>query len=1197
MYVIVKDRDGMCSFELDEKEEITYDGIRIYKSRGGFYFDLKDGWRFADGTKAKKAEVRGYTVRNEGRYYERKILVYKNRMGIDDCTFYGHKDLEISDRKSAQIVTHDPYLKGKILLLKEGIIKTDMDVFVDRKRYEGQKLKEGNTVEVNGLRFIYYERFLFLNHFQCEIRLERYPIQERTVVYPSSETGSGSSLRIRESSLVIPKIEVYSPPEPIKTETFLRSFLPNMIMAILIAVMGYLNYLNSPNAGWNYLLMPAGMIVTGIVLPLSFHLGDRIRYHKESHKRKAEYQTYLERYETDLEASIDRYVKDQDRFFFDSPEGKEPFRIRQGQKGILLSLGRKQISEKIEWKKTDDRQLDEILQRIEHRLLHIDDIPVFLDLEKYARIGIVSKDNLRPLLMKRFILELSYRYHFEELSIAIYCKDRDLVSEMYDLPHLFQHGKRMTFHSANQLQELDRIRLDHPMILFLYDHCSCRFNDPLIRIVCFAKEEGELYRDCEAVVTCQENNRGIIHTEDDREPFFYLWHSIDTASSFRQLGRYNRSFVKEETRSFRTLFPDHDIGKMYERCDGSLKAEFAYCDREILSFDLHEKKQGPHGLIAGSTGSGKSELIVSMLLSLCLRYSPDYLNIVLIDYKGGGIRESLSVKGRMVPHVVASVTNLENNRFERLIIALNHECIRRQKEFTRLSAAVGIAIADIDDYRAYSAEDRMAHLLIVVDEFAELKKENPLLIRELISLSRIGRSLGLHLILATQKPSGNIDEEIWSNSRFKLSLKVFEERDSLDVLKVKDAAYLERSGSFLLRVDDTLVAAQSVYAKKDWNDRDPYEVSLLDPTLSVIRTVHQKNPKIRSEADVFCERIIEYCQKKKIVPRKLDWDLPEPCTRKQLTEGACLVFGEVDDYLNGRKDLLGYGLKEDLLICSTRKDEINGILNTLNEFHRPFILIGDRPLSNGSVRDFLHYDDREDILYLFRKLMKGEEDITLVIRDIQAFLSYDETHLDRLCRLMKRSRDIRCNVICLCRDARISYRLLNSFGKRILIGSVTAEERNIFFSAVSRYKGDSFFLKEEPIPFVPVKTERFQKGKQVLSSFLDHIPEEISPCRTEKGCLLGYAEEERTALYRRGKLLVCSFDETLLKPYREYSDCFEVRLYDRDLLKKTHEAILWIGPGIFLQRLFIVTEKNDLSSGQGIFLYQGDQIRLRCLHA
>ena len=238
-----------------------------------------------------------------------------------------------------------------------------------------------------------------------------------------------------------------------------------------------------------------------------------------------------------------------------------------------------------------------------------------------------------------------------------------------------------------------------------------------------------------------------------------------------------------------------------------MDADFAYMGRELLYFDLDERNLGPHGLIAGTTGSGKSELIVSMLLSLCIRYRPDYLNIILIDYKGGGIKESLTSQKGTIPHIVGSIDNLEPSGFERMIVALDHECKRRQTLFKKMSNKLMTSIMNIDDYLDSDYQNfgfpKMAHLLIVVDEFAQLKKDNPTIIKELISFSRIGRSLGVHLILATQRPSGAIDDEIWSNSRFKIALKVLSEKDSNDIIKRKDAAYLTSAGQFYLRSINT----------------------------------------------------------------------------------------------------------------------------------------------------------------------------------------------------------------------------------------------------------------------------------------------------------------------------------------------------------------------------------------------------------
>ena len=117
-------------------------------------------------------------------------------------------------------------------------------------------------------------------------------------------------------------------------------------------------------------------------------------------------------------------------------------------------------------------------------------------------------------------------------------------------------------------------------------------------------------------------------------------------------------------------------------------------------------------------------------------------------------------------------------------------------------------------YRKGLLDEPMSHLLIICDEFAELKQQQPEFMDQLISTSRIGRSLGIHLILATQKPSGVVNEQIWSNSKFKVCLKVQDKSDSNEVLKKPDAAYLKQTGAFYLQVgnDDYYNLGQSAWA-------------------------------------------------------------------------------------------------------------------------------------------------------------------------------------------------------------------------------------------------------------------------------------------------------------------------------------------------------------------------------------------------
>ena len=210
--------------------------------------------------------------------------------------------------------------------------------------------------------------------------------------------------------------------------------------------------------------------------------------------------------------------------------------------------------------------------------------------------------------------------------------------------------------------------------------------------------------------------------------------------------------------------------------------------------DIHEKYHGPHGLVAGTTGSGKSETLQTYILSLAVTYHPYEVSFILIDYKGGGMAESFNG----LTHVAGIITNLGGNQTNRALASIRSEIKRRQAVFNEYR------IKHIDSYielfRAEKATEPMPHLLIIADEFAELKKEQPDFVRELVSASRVGRSLGVHLILATQKPDGVVDDQIWSNTKFRICLRVAEKSDSMGMLKHPDAAYITQAGRGFFQV-------------------------------------------------------------------------------------------------------------------------------------------------------------------------------------------------------------------------------------------------------------------------------------------------------------------------------------------------------------------------------------------------------------
>lgn len=243
---------------------------------------------------------------------------------------------------------------------------------------------------------------------------------------------------------------------------------------------------------------------------------------------------------------------------------------------------------------------------------------------------------------------------------------------------------------------------------------------------------------------------------------------------------------------------------------------------KLFKLDLHEKFHGPHGLVAGMTGSGKSEFIITYILSMAVNFHPDEVAFILIDYKGGGMAKSFE----NLPHTAGIITNLDGSFINRSLVSIQSELKRRQAIFAKVSKDTGVSNIDIYKYQKLRREGKvkepLQHLFIIADEFAELKTQQPEFMEQLVSAARIGRSLGIHLILATQKPSGVVDDQIWSNSKFRVCLKVQERSDSMDMLKRPDAAELSQTGRFYLQVgyNELFELGQSAWAGANYYPSD-----------------------------------------------------------------------------------------------------------------------------------------------------------------------------------------------------------------------------------------------------------------------------------------------------------------------------------------------------------------------------------------
>ena len=233
---------------------------------------------------------------------------------------------------------------------------------------------------------------------------------------------------------------------------------------------------------------------------------------------------------------------------------------------------------------------------------------------------------------------------------------------------------------------------------------------------------------------------------------------------------------------------------------------------EAFYFDIHEKKHGPHGLVAGMTGSGKSEMVQSWILSMALKFSPDDVSFVLIDFKGTG----LILPFMKMPHLAGTISDLDTN-IKRNLIALENELSRRKALLD--SVGVNNITAYLKLHKEGKAAEPLSFLFIVIDEFAEFKVQFPDFMTVVNRILAIGRTLGVFAILLTQKPAGVVDDKMNANTRFRWCLKVASSADSKEMIKHPDAAKITNPGRAYVQVgeDEVFELVQSYWSGAPYN--------------------------------------------------------------------------------------------------------------------------------------------------------------------------------------------------------------------------------------------------------------------------------------------------------------------------------------------------------------------------------------------
>ena len=332
-----------------------------------------------------------------------------------------------------------------------------------------------------------------------------------------------------------------------------------------------------------------------------------------------------------------------------------------------------------------------------------------------------------------------------------------------------------------------------------------------------------------------------------------------------------------------------------------------------LTVDLVQ--DGPHGLIAGTTGSGKSELLQTLVASLAVANRPDEMTFLLVDYKGGSaFRDCVNL-----PHTLGMVTDLDGHLVTRVLESLAAELRRRE----RLLAEYGAK--DQPDYLMKRRLDRsmppLPRLLLIVDEFATLVREVPDFIPGMVSLAQRGRSLGIHLVLATQRPAGVVTADIKANTNLRIALRVLDPNESKDVIDTSDAAVIPTNvpGRALVRLSHHAVAAfQAAYSGAPFirEERPVTPATAIEvPWLKLGRPDELPNPSSSgapSESEhgdtdlaVLVQTMRRAAEDLKLEPQPRPWlpELPEQITLAQLPPAGGPARVELPPISIGIEDL------------------------------------------------------------------------------------------------------------------------------------------------------------------------------------------------------------------------------------------------------------------------------------------------------
>lgn len=904
--------------------------------------------------------------------------------------------ISIGTNSSNQLVLSGPYMNNdNIVLHKKNneyelkIISTKYGVSHNGNLVADQALiRNGDFFAVANYGFFYKNGCLYTQ--------QNLPIGENGLTHTDS-TRRGNYPKFNRNTRVLTKIndekiEILDPPPiPKKPKNdLIGRLLPSLSMVLISVVMA--------SGGGAFVLFSLVSSVVGIVTGIRGVRNAKKDYKKEKKDRVKKYTKYIDRKKNEIDQArqeekdvlCDKYISERQEIgrlknfshdLFDRCREDEDFLE------VRLGIGKREAERKIEYKKQERLEVEDDLQNVPKELhdqyKYISETPIVCNLNKVNAVGIIGKKTERFEIMKGMILDICARQYHADVKMFFVAEkqEADKIIWLRMLPHVQNDilgihnivcddsSRTVIFeylYKELSLREESKKNFPH-IVVFLYDEYGFK-SHPLSRFVENAKEIGvtfiffgdtraDISLGCEYLIQSSEAGKGtLIDTKDSKKEKEFTYNLISDSDMHAMVQLLAPVYTEEIslegslTKNISLFELLHilavedvnlaqrwNAAKVYQ----SMAAPIGVAKSGMILLDLHDKAHGPHGLVAGTTGSGKSELLQTYILSMAALYHPYEVGFVIIDFKGGGMANQF----KDLPHMMGRITNIDGKEINRSLRSIKAELNKRQ----RLFAEAGVN--HIDNYiikvRKGEVKIPLPHLILIVDEFAELKAEQPDFMKELISAARIGRSLGVHLILATQKPSGQVDEQIWSNSRFKLCLKVQSPQDSNEVLKSPLAAEIKEPGRAYLQVgnNEMFELFQSAYSGAPERTEDSnlkeftiYEITPSGKRLPVYVQKKKKEQNVKTQLDAMVQYMASFCQENQLKK------LPEIClpsleeciefpVQKASSDRSSHIVAEIgiyDDPDNQLQDVYSVDLtNQNMMIIGSAQSGKTNLLQTL----------------------------------------------------------------------------------------------------------------------------------------------------------------------------------------------------------------------------------------------------------------------------